>query len=1086
MVDILQQHNINVFGPTQSAAQIECNKSFSKDFMNKYNITTAKYKTFTDYTAAVEHLKSIDYRIVVKASGLAAGKGVIIPETLDDAIHAVHDMLIDNKFGESGSSVVIEEYLVGYETSVLAFSDGTHVRLLPAASDHKRLLTYDRGLNTGGMGAYAPSPNVSNELLKQIEADIIQPCIDGMRADGTPFVGILYAGVLVSKGIPFTLEYNCRFGDPETQVLLPLLDSDLIDIFHSCIDGTLDQCNIRYKSNTTAATIVAVSPGYPQSYPKGLLINGVDSKQDTDESIVFHAGTTLNDNKLLTSGGRVLAVTSLGDTLYDACHKSYQRIQNIHFDGMYYRHDIGGQYHRPHSNEPLRLGILGSTRGTDMQGIIDAINAGMLNARIVVVISNKPDSGILQKARDNNIQCIHIDSKNKSREQFDGDAVAQLHKYNVDLVLLIGFMRIVTHVLIDEYYWRILNVHPSLLPEFAGGMNDNVHQAVLDSKKSITGCTIHFIDNGAVDCGPILLQKRVDIDIANDTVDTLKSKVQALEVQAFIECIQMYDESNSFLTNIMRYGYPGGKQLYKLYRKNGLTDSKLSALQQHTNTTLKSDIVDTIECELCYYIQFDTGITINSLSINDRRTLNWLLSETYESELLTDYAHLQSADIIECGPRNAFTSAYSTNAVSICNNVGLRITRLERFYRYKINTVNDTQLTPEQRTVFESLVHDQMTEYVLNKPLDTFYTAQQSIDSWTIIPLMQQGKQCLVDVNTELGLAMDSSDIDFYYNLFVNELQRNPTNVELFDISQSNSEHSRHWFFRGQLIIDGESIPGTLMKLVKSTLDAQSHNSIIAFADNSSVIAGYDTQCIQPSDVTQSSAVQLKSKQLDLLLTAETHNFPSGVAPYPGAETGTGGRIRDTHATGRGSLVCAGIVGYSVGNLNIPNYALPWENHEFIYSSTLATPLQIELDASNGASDYGNKFGEPVISGFTRSYGQLQSDNTRREYIKPIMFSAGIGFLDRLHSVKGTPSKNMLVVKIGGPAYRIGMGGSAASSMMQGDNKSTLDFNAVQRGDAEMENKLNRVVRACVELGDLNPIVSIHDQGAGGNCMYTI
>src|SRR5512135_994229 len=219
-----------------------------------------------------------------------------------------------------------------------------------------------------------------------------------------------------------------------------------------------------------------------------------------------------------------------------------------------------------------------------------------------------------------------------------------------------------------------------------------------------------------------------------------------------------------------------------------------------------------------------------------------------------------------------------------------------------------------------------------------------------------------------------------------------------------------------------------------------------------------------------------------VIFTAETHNFPSGVAPFPGAETGTGGRIRDVQATGTGGLVVAGTAAYCVGNLRIPGYELPWEDASYSYPNNLASPLQIEVEASNGASDYGNKFGEPVIQGFTRSFGLRLRDGERREWLKPIMFSAGIGQMDARHTKKSEPEKGMLVVKVGGPAYRIGMGGGAASSMIQGENIAELDFNAVQRGDAEMEQKLNRVIRACVELGEKNPIQSIHDQGAGGNC----
>ena len=272
------------------------------------------------------------------------------------------------------------------------------------------------------------------------------------------------------------------------------------------------------------------------------------------------------------------------------------------------------------------------------------------------------------------------------------------------------------------------------------------------------------------------------------------------------------------------------------------------------------------------------------------------------------------------------------------------------------------------------------------------------------------------------------------------------------------------------------------MQIIKQPLKANPNNSVIAFRDNSSGIRGYKIKTILPENSGRHSKFKEESLKYHIILTAETHNFPSGIAPFPGAETGTGGRIRDVQATGRGAHVIAGTAAYCMGNLLIPGYKLPWEDESFEYPNNLASPLQIEIDASNGASDYGNKFGEPVIQGFARSFGMKLPDGERREWIKPIMFTAGIGQMDSRHVEKGKPEKGMLVTKIGGPAYRIGMGGGAASSMIQGENIAELDFNAVQRGDAEMEQKLNRVIRACVELGSDNPIISIHDQGAGGNC----
>ena len=282
------------------------------------------------------------------------------------------------------------------------------------------------------------------------------------------------------------------------------------------------------------------------------------------------------------------------------------------------------------------------------------------------------------------------------------------------------------------------------------------------------------------------------------------------------------------------------------------------------------------------------------------------------------------------------------------------------------------------------------------------------------------------------------------------------------------------------MVIDGEEKPNTLFQMVKATL-TEKGNSIIAFHDNSSAIRGYECQALRPSAMDQAGPVIVGPQMLHPLLTAETHNFPSGVAPFPGAETGTGGRLRDVMATGQGAYPVAGVCAYCVGNLQIPGYKLPWEDESFVYPSNLASPLAIEVKASDGASDYGNKYGEPVIHGFTRSFGQRLPNGERYEWVKPIMFTAGVGQLDGRHTEKGECEKGMLVVKLGGPAYRIGIGGGAASSRVQSSENADLDFDAVQRGDAEMCNRLNRLMRGCCDLGDKNPIISVHDQGAGGN-----
>ncbi|EGG15064.1 phosphoribosylformylglycinamide synthase [Cavenderia fasciculata] len=518
------------------------------------------------------------------------------------------------------------------------------------------------------------------------------------------------------------------------------------------------------------------------------------------------------------------------------------------------------------------------------------------------------------------------------------------------------------------------------------------------------------------------------------------------------------------------------------YRTPALSKSSLNDLTTKLQRHGVKDLVS-IESEFCFNVQMPDTVQMNKEQVD---ILEWLLSETFERQLFGETSFLSSTSsvVIEVGPRMNFTTTYSTNATSICQACRLEfVERIERSRRYRLVLADGVEkLSLEHLQICIDEVHDRMTECLYPTPIKSFAPGVVPKPvQW--IPLMEEGRQALERVNKDMGLAFDEHDLSLYCDLFINQLKRNPTDVECFDIGQSNSEHSRHWFFNGKLIIDGVPTQKTLFQIVKDTLKANPNNSLIAFCDNSSAITGFKTKVLIPKTPIDSSPYEIGEREQPIIFTAETHNFPSGVAPFPGAETGTGGRIRDTHATGRGSLVVAGTVGYCVGNLNIEDYDLPWESKDFKYPENLANPLKIEVEASNGASDYGNKFGEPVIVGFTRSFGLRNEDGERREWIKPIMFSGGLGAMDERHLKKEQPEKGMVVVKAGGPAYRIGMGGGAASSMVGGDNKVELDFSAVQRGDAEMGQKLNRVVRACVEnemFQHLNPIVSVHDQGAGG------
>lgn len=341
LADQLRAAGLRVFGPTRSAAQIEASKSFTKAFLARHNVPSGSFAVFRRYEDAIKYLRSLEDdppSIVIKASGLAAGKGVLIPETLKHAETALHRIMVEHEFGPAGDEVVIEERLSGPEVSLLAFCDGKIARPMIPSQDHKRILEGDHGPNTGGMGAYAPVPVCPPELVDELMHTILQPVVDGLRAEGCPFVGALYAGLMLTDSGPQVIEFNCRFGDPETQVILPLLESDLIEIFLACTDGSLSKTDIKWK-NGAAACVVLASNGYPGKYPKGYEIHGLNTT--LPNSYVFHAGTRLHDDRVLTAGGRVLCVSGWGDSIRNALAQTYAALQPISFEGIQYRKDIG-------------------------------------------------------------------------------------------------------------------------------------------------------------------------------------------------------------------------------------------------------------------------------------------------------------------------------------------------------------------------------------------------------------------------------------------------------------------------------------------------------------------------------------------------------------------------------------------------------------------------------------------------------------------------------------------------------------------------------------------------------------------------
>ena len=337
VVDALNEKGIDCFGPKANAAIIEGSKVFSKNLMKKYNIPTAGYEVFSDPELAREYLKKSDFPIVIKADGLALGKGVIIAPDFNEASEAIDMIMKDKVFGASGNNIVIEEFLTGPEVSVLCFTDGKTLKPMVSSMDHKRALDNDEGLNTGGMGTIAPNPCYTEDVAKECMEKIFIPTIDAMNKEGRTFKGCLYFGLMLTPKGPKVIEYNCRFGDPETQVVLPLLKSDLFDIMLSVANGTLDKQKVEF-STGAAACVIAASKGYPQKYDKGFEITQENLPAD---SFVYHAGTALKDGKVVTNGGRVLGITATADTLEEAIKKAYAASEKVHFDNKYQRSDIG-------------------------------------------------------------------------------------------------------------------------------------------------------------------------------------------------------------------------------------------------------------------------------------------------------------------------------------------------------------------------------------------------------------------------------------------------------------------------------------------------------------------------------------------------------------------------------------------------------------------------------------------------------------------------------------------------------------------------------------------------------------------------
>lgn len=340
IVDVFEEEGLRVFGPNKAAAILEGSKAFSKDLMKKYNIPTAAYENFDDAEAALAYLETAKFPIVLKADGLALGKGVLICNTLEEAKEGVRTIMLDKQFGESGNTMVVEEFMTGREVSVLTFVDGKTIKTMTSAQDHKRAKDGDQGLNTGGMGTFSPSPFYTKEVETFCEKYIYQATVDAMRAEGRTFKGIIFFGLMLTEDGPKVLEYNARFGDPETQVVLPRMKTDIVDVFEACIDGTLDQVDLEFEDNA-AVCVVLASAGYPEKYEKGFTITGLEEFKKHDGYYCFHAGTKFDGENIVTNGGRVLGVTAKGADLKEARTNAYAATEWVQFENKYKRNDIG-------------------------------------------------------------------------------------------------------------------------------------------------------------------------------------------------------------------------------------------------------------------------------------------------------------------------------------------------------------------------------------------------------------------------------------------------------------------------------------------------------------------------------------------------------------------------------------------------------------------------------------------------------------------------------------------------------------------------------------------------------------------------
>lgn len=553
VVDVLIEHGIYCIGPKQKLAQIETSKGFTRDLMMEFDIPGCpKYKKFNSMSGVEDFLNELKELYVIKYDGLMGGKGV---KVAGDHLHSHEEALqYCQELIDKAGSFVIEEKLIGQEFSLMSFCDGQHMSHMPAVQDHKRAFVNDEGPNTGGMGSYSDTnhslPFLTNEDIKQAH-EINQKTAQALRQKfGEGYKGILYGGFMATRDGVKLIEYNARFGDPEAENVLAILETDFVMICNAIVNGTLNDITPKFFHKATVCKF-AVPIGYPDNPLKNERIDVTEVK---NQDALYFMSVDMRPDGLYLLGSRAVAVIGIGDSIEEAEKRAEKEI-NLIQGPLFHREDIGTKeliqkrismmkditIEHNDNQDTLKLAILGSTRGTDMDAVASAIKNGQLNASIEIVISDKPDAYILERAKNHGLNILYVPKEpNESREEYDDKLIRQLSSNKIDLILLIGYMRILSDTFVQKYQNKIINVHPSLLPAFAGGMDLNVHKAVLQAGVKITGCTVHFVDE-TVDGGKILVQKACSIK-KEDTEETLKNKVQKLEGEALVEAIKIFEE----------------------------------------------------------------------------------------------------------------------------------------------------------------------------------------------------------------------------------------------------------------------------------------------------------------------------------------------------------------------------------------------------------------------------------------------------------------------------------------------------------------------------------------------------------------